>query len=123
MTQPNADIPTGANQLADVIELAAEDGFSVEFVVADEPSSGDDALRCPRCETDSPADSFVRTWTERLEGASDPADMLHVSALTCPNCSARGLFIAPFGPSATERQAAVLRALPEPRRESPPSSS
>jgi hypothetical protein len=40
--------------------------------------------------------------------------MLHVSAIVCPACGARGVFISPFGPAAAASQAAVLRDLPEP---------
>ncbi len=113
-------IPTGATQLADVLRLAEERGFTTEFDVAT-GDSAHDHLRCRICDVESPASSFERAWSDRLEGASDPADMLHVSALTCPSCGARGVFVSPYGPAALDRQASVLQALPEADRESPPS--
>ncbi len=116
------DIPTGATQLADVLDLAEETGYTTEFDVA-AGDSAHDILRCQNCDVESPASSFERAWSQRLEGASDPADMLHVSALTCPSCGARGVFVSPYGPTASDRQASVLRALPEAERESPPSPS
>ena len=105
-----SDVPSGATQLTDVIDEANEQGFTEEFDVGGD--SG--ALRCPSCGTLSEAGSFTRAWSRRLEGVSDPADMLHVSAITCPACGAKGVFITPYGPSASAPQADVLRALPEP---------
>ena len=60
-----------------------------------------------------PAAGFRRAWTVRLEGASDPADMLHVSALRCPVCGTGGAFVSPYGVNAGEADAAVLLALPD----------
>jgi hypothetical protein len=112
-----SDVPTGAVRLADVLRTAAAEGFSVEFDVADD---GDhDRLLCPHCSQTSPAVSFLRAWSHRLEGVSDPADMLHVSALTCPVCGADGVFVTPYGQSASDRQATVLRELPGPERVTP----
>ena len=109
---PDPGIPSGALQLIEVLQLAEANGHATEFEVAAD-ASGHDCLWCPYCEVESSASSYERAWSLRLEGASDPADMLHVSALTCPNCATRGVFIAPFGPAASQRQASVLRALPK----------
>ena len=109
---------SGAEQLADLLDVAASHGYSVEFDVADEGADLD-ALACPSCAEANPSSKFERAWRHRLEGASDPADMLLVSALSCPRCGARGVFVAPFGPAASERQAAVVRGLPEPERDTP----
>lgn len=116
-----ADVPTGATQLTDVLHIAEQAGFTAQFDVA-EDDSDNDALRCSNCKVESSASSFQRRWTRRLEGVSDPADMLHVSALECPNCGADGVFVSPFGPTASERQTAVLAALPEADLETPPAS-
>jgi len=113
-------VPKGASQLIDVLRLAEANGFAAQFEVAAD-ASGHEGLWCPNCEVESSASSFERAWSLRLEGASDPADMLHVSALTCPSCGAGGVFVSPFGPAASERQASVLRTLPEAERDSPPS--
>lgn len=116
-----ADVPTGATQLTDVLRMAEQAGFHAQFDVA-EGDSDNDALRCSSCKAESSASSFERRWTRRLEGVSDPADMLHVSALSCPNCGADGVFVSPFGPAASERQTAVLAALSEADLETPPTS-
>ena len=52
----------------------------------------------------------------RLEGASDPDDMLAVLALECPNCGLRGSLVLNYGPTATEEDAAVLLGLGNPPR-------
>src|SRR6056297_3259929 len=104
--------PTGAGRLAELLDRAEREGFDTEFDVSDEPSDLD-RIRCAVCHHDIAAGSVERVWSQRLEGASDPADMLHVSALTCPNCGAGGVFVSPFGPNASARQAAVLSSLPE----------
>jgi hypothetical protein len=114
----STDAAKGATELADVLAAADADGFELEFDTA-EPPAPVDHLRCPSCGADRPASTFVRVWSRRLEGASDPADMLHVSALRCPVCGASGVFISPFGPGATERQGAVLTTLPRAQRDGP----
>jgi hypothetical protein len=50
----------------------------------------------------------------RLEGASDPADMLAAVAATCPTCGTRGVLVANYGPEAMIEDADVLRALESP---------
>ena len=110
----------GVSPLIDVLQLAEASGFAAEFEVAGD-ASGHEDLWCPHCEVESSASSFERAWSLRLEGASDPADMLHVSALKCPNCGTGGVFVTPFGPIASQRQACVLRALPEAEHDGPPS--
>jgi hypothetical protein len=47
----------------------------------------------------------------RLEGASDPADMVAIVALTCPNCGARGTVVLGFGPAGSPDDADVLGVL------------
>ena len=47
----------------------------------------------------------------RLEGASDPADMMMVVPTTCPECGARGSLILHYGPAASAEEADVMAAL------------
>jgi hypothetical protein len=62
----------------------------------------------------------------RLEGASDPADMLAVFALTCPRCGTAGTLTLNYGPETTPGEVTVLQALevnaekPSPPGLSPP---
>jgi hypothetical protein len=99
------DHARGATTLADVLHEAVEAGYDGEFEVVDDAGH----LRCSQCERVVEPDGVDRAWSRRLEGASDPADMLHVSALTCPFCGRGGVFVAPFGASAGPGEATVLR--------------
>jgi hypothetical protein len=47
----------------------------------------------------------------RIEGASDPADMIAIAAVKCPNCGTKGTAVLGFGPEADEDDAEVLRRL------------
>jgi hypothetical protein len=49
----------------------------------------------------------------RLEGASDPDDMVAVVALVCPRCRSMGTMVLGFGPMATEEDSEVMERLPE----------
>jgi hypothetical protein len=65
----------------------------------------------------------------RLEGASDPADMLAVVALECGVCNASGTMVLGYGPAAADADSDVLRALQDRREDgdlpahSPPSET
>ena len=54
----------------------------------------------------------------RLEGASDPAEMMAVVAITCPRCEARGVLVLGYGPAAAVEDSDVLRALDDQRGDS-----
>ncbi len=110
---------SGATTLAEVLELAERDGFDGEF----QPVGDEGRLQCSHCGEIVAAERVERVWSQRLEGASDPADMLHVSALRCPACGGGGVFVAHFGPAADPGESAVLAALPSPPNPSPPNAS
>jgi hypothetical protein len=111
-------VPTGATTLAAVVAAADRADYSVTFEI--EPArSGPPMLRCGACRGVSPAGEFERVWTARLEGASDPADMLHVSALRCPRCASGGVLVMNFGPVADSSQLDVLHHLAPATQPSP----
>src|SRR4029450_10775168 len=60
-------------------------GFTGQFMPRD--GGQVECLTSPRL---PPADETVFRQLRRLEGASDPADMLAVVGLACPHCSAHG---------------------------------
>jgi hypothetical protein len=68
-------------------------------------------IRCLTCGRSFPASSQHAGQAERLEGASDPADMLLVVPLRCPHCAATGTLSLGYGPQASEEDADVLRAI------------
>ena len=73
-------------------------------------------VMCFSCRQESDACDTPVTAIHRLEGASDPADMLAVAALTCPRCGARGTVVLNFGPEATPEDHDVLRHLDDQRQ-------
>jgi hypothetical protein len=88
------------------LEGYAQGGFSSSFVVTDEA-----ALECVECGTVSSAEGVKMSSLRRLEGESDPSDMVAVVALTCPVCGSRGTLVLGFGPMATQQDSDVLKAL------------
>jgi hypothetical protein len=69
-------------------------------------------IRCFSCQRDfAPADATVQTL-RRLEGASDPDDMIAVLPLTCPRCETEGTLVLAYGPEASLEDSEVLAALP-----------
>jgi hypothetical protein len=110
----------GAEQLGDVLAEAQVQGFTANFSSELSPK-GTGLIRCDACAQANSAVAFRRIWTRRLEGVSDPADMLHVSALRCPNCGTGGVFVSSFGPTASAEEVAVLQNLRTPEEAAEPS--
>ena len=102
----SSDEPT----MVDVLEAYAHGGFRSSFVVTD-----DSQLECVECATVSPPTSVSMSSLRRLEGASDPDDMVAVVAITCPACNARGTAVLGFGPMATVQDSDVLQGLRDER--------
>jgi ribosomal protein S27AE len=101
------DYARGATTLAELLERAERQGVDGEF----ERVGDDGRLRCSHCGEIVAAADIERIWSQRLEGASDPADMLHVSALRCPACDGEGVFVAHFGPAADPGEVEILHSL------------
>ncbi|MEP7113664.1 MAG: hypothetical protein ABI862_10390 [Ilumatobacteraceae bacterium] len=99
--------------ITSVLEGYAQGGFSSSFIVTDESE-----VECVECSTVSAARLVSMSSLRRLEGASDPSDMIAVVALTCPACEARGTVILGFGPMATQQDSEVLENLRDLRGDS-----
>ena len=113
MDATGSEAATGATSLAEVLRAAETDGFRADFEVEVAAAAGEpDGLRCSVCGETSDAADVARLWTRRLEGASDPADMLHVSGLRCPRCSALGVLISPYGANIDPAHVEILQRLP-----------
>jgi hypothetical protein len=72
-------------------------------------------VECIECGTVSEPESVSMSSLRRLEGASDPDDMIAVVALTCPACNAKGTVVLGFGPIATPQDSDVLKSLRDDR--------
>ena len=100
--QPGA--PGDNTTLSHVLAHYEHAGFTGEFELVD------DGLRCTTCGSTSPPGDFAMHSLRRLEGASDPDDMLAVVAVTCPVCATAGVVVLMFGPEASRAEADVLAA-------------
>ncbi len=107
---PGDDASSHESTMVDVLEAYAQGGFRSSFVVTD-----DSQLECVECGTVSPPPSVSMSSLRRLEGASDPDDMVAVVAITCPACNARGTAVLGFGPMATAQDSDVLQGLRDAR--------
>ena len=96
--------------MTDVLEGYAQGGFDSSFVVTD-----DSELECVECGTVSSPATVSMSSLRRLEGASDPDDMIAVVAITCPSCGARGTAVFGYGPIATLQDSEVLKNLKDDR--------
>ncbi len=99
-----------ASTLIEVISVFEDAGFRGQFVVHDGAR-----LECSACRSQfDVADARVHAL-RRLEGASDPDDMLAVAAVVCPVCAARGTVVLGYGPVASAEDAEALAALEPPQ--------
>ena len=71
----------------------------------------DARLICFGCRAESAAADVEVVGLRRMEGPSDPADMLAVAALVCPHCGARATVVLGYGPQASEDDADALAHL------------
>jgi len=105
---PVPGAPGDAVGLVEILAGLADLGFRGQF------AERDGAVACLTCrQATAPESSEVRRLV-RLEGASDPADMLMVVALRCPSCGTQGTLVLNYGPESTLGESDVLDRLPEP---------
>ncbi len=117
--------PTNASPRADN-PLRTDDGAttaadtSLSSVMNDFDAVGHDGqfvaregalLLCLTCHEELPAAGQNADDMRRLEGASDPADMVMVVPVRCPHCGTAGTLTAHYGPEASAEEAEVLLAL------------
>jgi hypothetical protein len=95
-----------AETLLDVLARYTDKGWSSQFAAR---TGG--MVECESCRNTTPAVDVPVLELRRLEGASDPDDMLAVVAIECPRCGLRGSLVLNYGPTATEDVASVLLGL------------
>jgi hypothetical protein len=107
---PEPGSPSDYTTLVDILAEFAADGYVENFTI-----TRDGRVRCACCShIDEPADMSM-TALRRLEGASDPDDMVAVLGLVCPKCGAKGTVVLKYGPGTTEEELAVLSAVEDDR--------
>jgi hypothetical protein len=110
------------SSLTTVLAQYADKGYTTSFEVEE----GDElALSCPACGAHTPPSAWAMLSLRRLEGASDPDDMMAVVATRCPECAVRGTIVLSYGPQEPVH-GDVLKAMGDSRGQSgevPPHSA
>jgi hypothetical protein len=96
-------VARGAETLLDVLARYTQHGWSSQFA-----ARAGGTVECESCHRVTEAADLPVLELRRLEGASDPDDMLAVVAIECPNCHLRGSLVLNYGPTATEEDSSVL---------------
>ena len=111
-----AEAPSG--QPTDETTLTAVlAGYEAAGFVAQLAATDDGRVHCYSCGDDA-APSLVELHSlRRLEGASDPADMLAVAAVSCPSCGEKGVLVLNYGPDTTPGESDVLIGLEDRRND------
>lgn len=104
--EPIPGAPSDNTTLIEVLELYRRCGFDGSFRIDD-----DAQLCCTTCGLCTPPNELDLIDLRRLEGASDPADMVAVLALRCAACQGKGTVVVPYGPEADAASADVLSAI------------
>jgi hypothetical protein len=108
--QPLAGVDAGApsdnTTLMEVLARYEQAGFTGQFGARD-----GGAVHCFACGAEHPAAVVELVSLRRLEGASDPDDMLAVAAIRCPHCGARGTAVLGYGPDSAPEDGELLLAL------------
>ena len=102
--------PSDNTTLVEVVDSYRAAGYITEFWV-EEGST----VRCDGCQSTLDSKRLPVLSQRRLEGASDPADMVVVVATSCPVCGADGTMVLGYGPMASGEDADVLVTLGAPR--------
>jgi hypothetical protein len=119
MSDDLTGVARGSETLLEVLALFRRQGFRGSFTPLDAQGVWEGArMRCDECRAEFGPDEPAVTELRRLEGASDPDEMLAAVALECPRCGSRGALVVNYGPTAPTEEAAVLAALGEPQRDS-----
>ena len=111
-----AGVPSDNTTLVDVMASYQAAGFTTQFGVTPEA-----LVRCFHCDHTSEPSAIELVSLRRLEGASDPDDMIAVVALRCPSCHAAGVLALGYGPDSAPEEGEVLLHLEDSRGADNPS--
>ena len=104
---------SGGLTIADALREFESRGYIGQFIILK-----DGQVECTKCEAVHRPAKVPLEAMRRIEGVSDPADMVFVGALRCPSCGSTGTATIKYGPSAGPEDAAVLRGLDDHRMSS-----
>jgi DNA-directed RNA polymerase subunit RPC12/RpoP len=83
-----------AETVTDAVEQLQRQGYDVNFEL------DADGINCRACNHRHMPERLDVTHTFRFEGATNPSDEEIVLGVRCPDCSARGVIVSAYGPSA-----------------------
>ena len=99
-------VPSDNTTLLEILDEMAAEGYGGSMTITEGGK-----LRCPGCGAEiEPSDMHVHK-IRRLEGASDPDDMIIVLAVECVPCSERASLVLHYGPEASAEEQELLLAL------------
>ncbi len=101
-----AAVPNDNTSMLEVLRDYEAAGYAGQFSVVD-----DALVLCHTCRNRSEPGELAVVSMRRLEGASDPADMMILAVVTCPICATGGVLTLNYGPEASAEQAEVQAAL------------
>lgn len=100
---------SGSDGSARIVDELARLGYATSL----RPRGDDASLFCPNCGNASQMNRFDDVWATRLEGESDPDDMVLVVAARCPVCHDGGSIVLGFGPAGSAEDAAIVAQVPD----------
>jgi hypothetical protein len=101
-----AGVPSDNTTLLEVLAEFGAKGYGGSMWVAENGK-----IRCEGCQHEFDPSELRVHELRRLEGASDPDDMLAVVAVECPVCGLRGTVVLHFGPEASAEEMEALTHL------------
>ncbi len=101
--------PSDNTTLTEVVQGYRDAGFVVDFWAEEA------GIRCASCQSVLSPSRLTMHSLRRLEGASDPADMVAVVATSCPVCGADGTMVVAYGATASEVEADALASMSDRR--------
>jgi hypothetical protein len=104
--------PSDNTTLMEVLDGYRTAGFAIDIFAEDGAT-----VRCGSCDSVMAAAKLTMHSVRRLEGASDPADMMAVIATSCPVCASQGTMVLAYGTNASPEEGEVWLALSDKRGE------
>lgn len=106
--------PSDNTTLSEVLAGYVDSGFAADFSPMERS-----IIACNSCASTIAANRFTIHSLRRLEGASDPDDMMAVIATACPSCGAQGVLVLGYGPMAAAEDADILTSMQDGRSQEP----
>jgi hypothetical protein len=103
---PIIGVPSDNTTMTEVLNGMRDLGFGTSFITEDGAM-----LRCEHCGVISPAGDYVVEETRRLEGASDPDDLVTIVAARCPSCGSGGSLVLGYGVNSSPDDAQIAASL------------